>query len=234
MKKIMLFVLILLMALSGTYSNTPVSDTATFYLKAYKNNVTDDNPTLLYITDAITTDSSSYETNLGYLGDERKELNLTSDLSELLGDLTREDPEIVVFSYRVESKEAGSFELGLSASGPFTNDTTNASIDFEWALRNVTFSTNGSAVLKEQGYWQEGDYWWDDDEWIKTYDAETLDAGPKQNGAELKNTWYVENTNNDIWYKRGGVALLIDRSGYENSKTYGRYQTKVTVTLTKN
>ena len=227
MKKIMLFVLILLMALSGTYSNTPVSDTATFYLKAYKNNVTDDNPTLLYITDAITTDSSSYETNLGYLGDERKELNLTSDLSELLGDLTREDPEIVVFSYRVESKQAGSFELGLSADGPFTSDTTNASIDFEWALKNVTFSTNGLAVLKEQWYYQEG-------EWIKTYDAETLDAGPKQNGAELKNTWYVENTNNDIWYKRGGVALLIDRSGYENSETYGRYQTNVTVTLTKN
>lgn len=228
MKKIMLFVLIFLMALSGTYSNTPVSDTATFYLKAYKNNVTNDNPTLLYITDAITTDSSSYDTNLGYLGDERKELNLTSDLSELLGDLTREDPEIVVFSYRVESKESGSFELGLSASGPFTNDTTNAFIDFEWALRNVTFSTNGSAVLKEQGYWQEG-------EWIKTYDAETLDAGPKQNGAELKNTWYVENTNNDIWYKRGGIAMLIDRSDYETSNTaYGKYKTTVTVTLTQN
>ena len=228
MKKIMLFVLIFLMALSGTYSNTPVSDTATFYLKAYKNNVTESTPTLLYITDAITTDSSSYETNLGYLGDEdRTELNLTSDLSELLGDLTREDPEIVVFSYRVESKEAGSFELGLSASGPFTNDTTNASIDFEWALRNVTFSTNGSAVLKEQGYWDNG-------QWI-VEKAETLDAGPKQNGAELENTWYVENSNNDdIWYKRGGVALLIDRSGYENSETYGRYQTAVTVTLTNN
>lgn len=220
MKRIMLFVLIFLMALSGTYSNTPVSDTATFYLKAYKNNVTNDNPTLLYITDAITTDSSSYDTNLGYLGDEKRtELNLTSDLSELLGDLTREDPEIVVFSYRVESKEAGSFKLGLSASGPFTNDTT--SIDFEWALKNVTFSTNGSAVLN--GYWSEG-------QWIE---GETFDATPKENGAELKNTWYVENTNNDIWYKRGGVALLIDRSDYENSETYGRYQTKVTVTLTK-
>lgn len=234
MKKIMLFVLIFLMALSGTYSNTPVSDTATFYLKAYKNNVTNDNPTLLYITDAITTDSSSYDTNLGYLGDEdRTELNLTSDLSELLGDLTREDPEIVVFSYRVESKESGSFKLSLTANGPFEND--GSTIDFEWALRNVTFSTNGEAKLAEQGYWQEGDYWWSDKEWIKTYDAETLDAGPKQNGAELKNTWYVENTNNDVWYKRGGVALLIDRSDYENSDSaYGKYETYVTVNLTYN
>ena len=227
MKKLMLFTFVLLLVLSATYSSSSVSDTATFYLKAYKNNVTDTTPTLLYITDAITTDSSNYETNLGYLGGDRSELNLTSDLSELLGDLTREDPEIVVFSYRVESKESGSFELGLSASGPFTNDTTNASIDFEWALRNVTFSTNGSAVLKEHGYWD------DNGQWI-VEKAETLDAGPKQNESELKNTWYVENSSNDIWYKRGGVALLIDRSGYENSETYGRYQTAVTVTLTKN
>ena len=226
MKKIMLFVLIFLMALSGTYSNTPVSDTATFYLKAYKNNVTNDNPTLLYITDAITTDSSSYDTNLGYLGDERKELNLTSDLSNLLGDLTREDPEIVVFSYRVESNESGSFQLSLTANGPFEND--GSTIDFEWALRNVTFSTNGEAKLAEQGYWDWG-------QWVVTHEAETLDAGPKQKGGELKNTWYVENTNNDVWYKRGGVALLIDRSDYENSDSaYGKYETYVTVKLTHN
>ena len=221
MKKLMLFTFVLLLVLSATYSSSSVSDTATFYLKAYKNNVTDTTSTLLYITDAITTDSSNYETNLGYLGDDRSELNLTSDLSNLLGDLTREDPEIVVFSYRVESKDSGSFKLSLTANGPFEND--GSTIDFEWALRNVTFSTNGSAVLT--GYWSEG-------QWIE---GETFDATPKENGGELKNTWYVENTNNDVWYKRGGVALLIDRSDYENSDSaYGKYETYVTVNLTHN
>lgn len=226
MKKLMLFTFVLLLVLSATYSSSSVSDTATFYLKAYKNNVTDTTPTLLYITDAITTDSSNYETNLGYLGDDRSELNLTSDLSNLLGDLTREDPEIVVFSYRVESKDSGSFKLSLTANGPFEND--GSTIDFEWALRNVTFSTNGEAKLAEQGYWDGG-------QWVVTHEAETLDAGPKQKGGELKNTWYVENTNNDVWYKRGGVALLIDRSDYENSDSaYGKYETYVTVNLTHN
>lgn len=218
MKKLMLFTFVLLLVLSATYSSSSVSDTATFYLKAYKNNVTDTTPTLLYITDAITTDSSNYDENLGYLGDGRN-LDLTSSLSKLLSSVnnTKEEPEVIVFSYRVESvsTDTGTYNIEISSNGPFKNEdesiTTNNKVDFKWALTNVTFSTDGSASLS----------------------SSISKGSSRASTSPLEDSWSVSNDSNppSVWYRRGAVAILIDRKSYDLAR-YGNYQTSVTVKLT--
>ena len=214
--KRMLFVLILLIEIIAfPYAVDSQKSEAVFYVKAYKNNVTE-RGTALYITDAITTDSSHYSENLGYLGEpvdvgeEARKLDLTTSLSELLGDISSKDPSVVVFSYRVESADSGHFSVSISADGPFKNSSSQ--ISFKWGLANVAFSTDGYASV---------------------YDESDTSDYPG-NGGTLSDSWSVLNNYNSVWYRRGGVVLLIDRASYENQNAaYGGYTTKVTVTLTK-
>ena len=219
--KRMLFVLILLIEIIAfPYAVDSQKSEAVFYVKAYKNNVTE-RGTALYITDAITTDSSHYSENLGYLGEpvdvgeEARKLDLTTSLSELLGDISSKDPSVVVFSYRVESADSGHFSVSISADGPFKNSSSQ--ISFKWGLANVAFSTDGSASVSDENY-------------TSSYESYTS----SYQGNNLSDSWSVLNDYNSVWYRRGGVVLLIDRISYENQNAaYGGYTTKVTVTLTK-
>lgn len=215
MKKVMLVFVCFIGLMASSYAVDNQKSEATFYVKAYKNNVST-RGTALYITDAITTDSSNYSGNLGYLGEaveageEARKLDLTTSLSELLGNLDR-DPSVVVFSYRVESKDSGSFSVSINTNGPFMNGSSQ--IQFKWGLANVAFSTDGYASVS----------------------SERHTSNYPENGGSLSDSWSVSNYYGSVWYRRGGVVLLIDRDSYENKNTaYGGYTTKVTVTLTKN
>ena len=215
MKKVMFVFICLIWGMAFSYAVDIQKSEATFYVKAYKNNVST-RGTALYITDAITTDSSNYSGNLGYLGEaveegvEPRKLDLTTSLSELLGDISR-DPSVVVFSYRVESKDSGRFSVSISADGEFKNGSSQ--IPFKWGLANVAFSTDGSASV---------------------YNENHTDGYPK-NGGVLSDSWDVSNYYQSVWYRRGGVVLLIDRNSYESQRAaYGGYTTTVTVSLTNN
>ena len=236
MKKIMLFVLIFLMALSCAYSVGRVYEPvkSTLVLKAYKNRISGENSINVYITDAITTDESHYNDNLGYL-DENRSLDLSSAVPELIGDLSLYDPEIIVFSYRVESNiKDGNFRIDISANGPFKSESADSTIDFEWALRHVSFSSDGAAVLNEEGHeeWNWGNLQFEYvvDIYKEQYEINVKKVSDSDNS--LYDQWNVKNDDGDAWYRRGGIALLIDRNQY-NSASVGNYKTTVTVKLTE-
>ena len=221
MKKVLVILLISIMAIFCGYCDVRenLESSASLVLKAYKNNVAQTG-TALYVTDAITTDSSHYDENLGYLGGGRNNLDLTSFLSRLLSSANNTNeiqiqiPEVVVFSYRVESaSDTGNYEIEISSEEPFINEDDNITsyntVDFKWALTNVTFSTDGDASL----------------------DSSNIDGSSRDSKEALKDSWSVNNTNLSVWYRRGAVAILIDRGSYDSAQ-YGNYKAKVTVKLT--
>lgn len=218
MKKVLVILLISILVVFCGYCDVreTLESSASLVLKAYKNNAAKSG-TALYVTDAITTDSSHYDENLGYLGDGRN-LELTSSLSKLLSSANNKNeiPEVIVFSYRVESvsTDTGTYSINISSKGSFKNEndsfTTKNTVDFTWALTNVTFSTDGSASLS----------------------SSSSEGSSRASTTPLKDSWSVSNDSNSpsVWYRRGAVAILIDRNSYDSAQ-YGNYQTSVTVEL---
>ena len=228
MKKIVLILLLLFIAAGIVSSNS----SAQFYIKAYKNTVTDDNPTSLFVTDAITSDTEANAdgSSLNNLGNGN---NL--DLSSYLSDLVGNTPEKAVFSYRVESKESGTFTITISnlvdpssiqaadgfnpsAGAFYYYDADGAkysedypSIQFEWALKNVAFSSDGPGASCND-------------------ESSNQVLGPAPGSTVLKDQWTVTNSDGSVWYRRGAVALAINSQNLSNAE-YGQYMTTVQVTL---
>lgn len=228
MKKIVLILLLLFIAAGIVSSNS----SAQFYIKAYKNTVTDANPTSLFVTDAITSDTEANAdgSSLNNLGNGN---NL--DLSSYLSDLVGNTPEKAVFSYRVESKESGTFTITISnlvdpssiqaadgfnpsAGAFYYYDADGAkysedypSIQFEWALKNVAFSSDGPGASCN-------------DESSKQV------LGPAPGSTFLQDQWTVTNSDKSVWYRRGAVALAINSENLSAAE-YGQYMTTVQVKL---
>lgn len=229
MKKIVLILLLLFIAVGIVCSN----NSAQFYIKAYKNTVTDDNPTSLFVTDAITSDTEANAdgSSLNVLG---KGNNL--DLSSYLSDLVGSSPEKAVFSYRVESKESGTFTITISNLVPSLIQTVDGSIpptgafyyydenegvakysdeypsiQFVWALRNVAFSSDGPGASCND-------------------ESSNRVLGPAPGSTVLQDQWTVTNSDKSVWYRRGAVALAINSENLSAAE-YGQYMTTVQVKL---
>ena len=228
MKKIVLILLLLFIAVGIVCSN----NSAQFYIKAYKNTVTDDNPTSLFVTDAITSDTEANAdgSSLNNLGNGN---NL--DLSSYLSDLVGNTPEKAVFSYRVESKESGTFTITISnlvdpssiqaadgfnpsAGAFYYYDADGAkysedypSIQFEWALKNVAFSSDGPGASCSD-------------------ESSNRQLGPASGSTTLQDQWTVTNSDESVWYRRGAVALAINSENLSAAE-YGQYRTTVQVKL---
>ena len=228
MKKIVLILLLLFIAVGIVCSN----NSAQFYIKAYKNTVTDDNPTSLFVTDAITSDTEANAdgSSLNNLGNGN---NL--DLSSYLSDLVGNTPEKAVFSYRVESKESGTFTITISnlvdpssiqaadgfnpsAGAFYYYDADGAkysedypSIQFNWALKNVAFSSDGPGASCND-------------------ESSNQVLGPALGSTVLQDQWTVTNSDKSVWYRRGAVALAINSQNLSDAE-YGQYMTTVQVKL---
>ena len=228
MRKIVLTLLLLFIAVGVVCSNS----SAQFYVKAYKNTVTDANPTSLFVTDAITSDTEANAdgSSLNNLGNGN---NL--DLSSYISDLVDNSPEKAVFSYRVESKEAGTFTITISnvvpkpieadgltpTAGAFYYYDSNEevakysaeypSILFDWALKNVAFSSDGPGASCND-------------------ESSNRVLGPASGSTVLQDQWTVTNSDDSVWYRRGAVALAINSESLSAAE-YGQYMTTVQVKL---
>lgn len=213
---------ILLLILIATVLDATDSNQALLVLKAYKYRITGEGQTNLYIIDSITDDPNSYEENLGYLGVNGRNLDITPQIDSMLGDINSASTGVPVFAYRVESNEIGSFEIRISFKRPFMHivdgdiDTSSPSIGFKANMYNITIDPVNAGNLP------------DINPPINTVVSSSSNAS-----GELSYAW--TSNSSDIWAVRGSVSMLINEADFSKENTaYGLYSLPVTVTLTKN
>lgn len=204
-------ILILMVSVSSVYASAQ----ANLVLKAYKVRVGEEPSTLLFVTDAVTTDDKQYATNLGYLGNGRN-LDITSMVDELVGNIDS-SASIPVFSYRVESNQALNCTLEITFNGPFKEESGIESVGFRADLMNTS-----------------GQY--DAAQWSVTRGNVTSEVTIENTEGVLKNNWNMTKVEGftvyNPWIARGAVGIVIDSVGYSALTKYGRFSTTVTVTLT--
>lgn len=209
-------ILILMVSVSSVYASAQ----ANLVLKAYKVRVGEESSTLLFVTDAVTTDDKQYETNLGYLGNGR-DLDITSMVDELVGNINS-SASIPVFSYRVESNQALNCMLEIKFDGPFKTG------DEESGIESVGFRAD---LMNTSGQY-------DAAQWSVTRDDTNIISKVTIENTQgvLKNNWNMTKVEGftvyNPWIARGAVGIVIDSVGYSNLTKFGRFSTTVTVTLT--
>lgn len=214
---------ILLTIVSSAFSTSSV---ASIPIKAYKIMVDRDKTTdqyFMFAVDAITEDSSHYDSNLGNLGQDGRKLDVTALLDEnlFLGDDSA-NPELTVFSYRVESNIHGKeFTLQIAIT-PFS--CVDSKVGLKAVLTNTAAEMTDESCEASQG----------------ASLVKSVDIPATASSGFLQNVWIVRDNNATVqgqhpWITRGSVAMLLYEDDLKNAKTtgnFGEYTSTVTFTLT--
>ena len=218
-----------------------VSSEQDLIIKAYKNYYHDDWDSgfmAVYITDALTsslsivTESRYNEASTEYPSAESSILDFTDYLVEpIIGSI--ESPNIsednIIFSYRAIGNVAKKYTITLTL-GPFYQDGDvdkyKVNAYYEMLNENVIFQGSSSDTSSD-GFT------------ITKSSTKNKTGDTNQGNVELTSAWTVINSNNqvsgisqnDVWFSRGAVALVLDKNSYASAPD-GTYKAYCTVKVT--